>query len=58
VHEKKSRISKPRKNNYEKKMAQIFILDNPPSNGNCKTWKKKKETNLLVSLTFSALFEM
>jgi len=36
VHEKKSRDSKLRKKFHEK-MAQIFILDNPPSNGNCKT---------------------
>ncbi len=57
VHEKKSKISKPRKTFYEK-MAQIFILNNPPSNGNYKTWKKIKETNLLVTLTFCALFEM
>jgi hypothetical protein len=27
-------------------MAQISILNNPPSNGNCKTWKERKQKKL------------
>ncbi len=42
VHEKKSKISKPRETFHEK-MAQTSILDNAPRNGNCKTWKERKQ---------------
>jgi hypothetical protein len=56
VHEKKSKISKPRKTFYEK-MAQIFILDNPPSNGNYNL-EENKRNQLVGYFTFCALFEM
>jgi hypothetical protein len=42
VHEKKSKISKPREV-FHGIMAAIPILDNPPNNGNCKTWKERKQ---------------
>jgi len=39
---KRSKISKPSETFHEK-MAHISILHNPPSNGNCKTWKERKQ---------------